>query len=324
VSQTDTPPLLALVVPCFNEATALPFTLPRLLGELASLVEQGRVAAESTVYLVDDGSTDRTWSLITEQAAEDPRVAGIRLSRNYGHQYALYAGLMEARGDALVSLDADLQDDVGVIADMLDAFREGSDVVYGVREDRSSDSAFKRWTALAHYWLSERMGITTVRNHADYRLMSRRAVEFLRHYREANLYLRGIVPQLGLPSSRVYYRRDERVAGTSKYSFLRMLSLSVRGVTSFSIAPLRFIAAMGVVVFTVSVTLGLWALWGALFSDKAVPGWASTVIPIYLLGGLQLLAIGVAGEYIGKTYLEVKGRPLYLVEQRVGQRSESD
>ena len=209
-------PSLALVVPCFNEERALPITVARLREELTRLENDGKASRNSAIYLVDDGSTDGTWDLIEKFAGEHTAVQGIKLSRNYGHQYALYAGLMEADGDALVSLDADLQDDVGVIAEMLSAYQQGNDIVYGVREDRSSDGAFKRWTALTHYWLSERMGIVTIHNHADFRLMSRRAVEFLRQYREANLYLRGIVPQLGLPSSRVHYRRDERVAGATK------------------------------------------------------------------------------------------------------------
>ena len=311
-------PVLGLVLPCYNEEGALPITVERLRTELKRLQEAGRISESSRIYLVDDGSSDATWSIITSLAADGAPVVGIKLSRNYGHQHALYAGLMEAEGDALISLDADLQDDIGAIDEMLEVYASGKEIVFAVRDDRSSDGWFKRWTAAAHYRLSERMGIETIHNHADFRLMSRRAVEFLRQYKEANLYLRGIVPKLGLASGRVYFKRDERIAGISKYNFARMLALSVRGLTSFSITPLRYIAVMGVLVFTFSLLLGLWALGGALFSDKLVPGWASTVIPIYLLGGLQLLAIGVAGEYIGKTYIEVKGRPLYLVESVVG------
>ncbi len=306
------------MIPCYNEESTLPITARRLGDELAALVGEGLVGATSQIYFIDDGSTDQTWSRISALAQGGAPFAGIKLTRNFGHQYALYAGLMAAAGDALISLDADLQDDIGVIRQMLRAFAEGSDIVYGVRDDRSSDTAFKRFTAAAHYWLSDRLGIETIRNHADYRLMSRRAVRLLAQYRETNLYLRGIVPMLGLASSRVYFRRDQRVAGESKFGLRKMLSLSLKGLISFSIMPLRLIAAMGFVVFAVSLGMGAWALSAALFGEGAVPGWASTVIPIYLLGGLQLLAIGVAGEYIGKTYMEVKNRPLYLIEETLG------
>jgi glycosyltransferase involved in cell wall biosynthesis len=312
-------PRISLVAPCFNEEQALPITVDKLAAELARLLAMGLIDSGSCIYLVDDGSSDRTWPLICEFAASDKPVAGIKLSRNHGHQYALYAGLMEADGDVLISLDADLQDDIAAIEEMLRLYLAGKEVVYGVRDDRSSDSLFKRLSARGHYWLSRKLGIDTVPNHADFRLMSRRAVEMLREYREANLYLRGIVPLLGLETGVVYFKRDARVAGESKYDLLRMISLSVRGLTSFSIAPLRFISIMGFLVFTVSVLMGFWALGGALFSDKVVPGWASTVIPIYLLGGLQLLALGVVGEYIGKAYIEVKRRPLYQIESAVGQ-----
>ena len=307
-------PVIGLVLPCFNEEQALPITVEKLAAELERLAGSGLIDQRSRIYLVDDGSTDSSWQGICDFVEAGLPVTGVKLSRNHGHQHALYAGLMEARGDALISLDADLQDDVGAIEEMIRLFAEGKEIVFGVRGDRSSDGVFKRWTARGHYWLSRKMGIETIPNHADFRLMSRRAVEFLRQYREANLYLRGIVPLLGLETGVVYFKRAERVAGLSKYDLPRMISLSIKGLTSFSIAPLRFIALMGVLVFTVSVILGAWALSAVLFTDEAVPGWASTVIPIYLLGGLQLLALGVVGEYIGKAYMEVKNRPLYQVE----------
>jgi glycosyltransferase involved in cell wall biosynthesis len=315
---SSTAPVLGLVVPCYNEEQILPMTAQRLQGELERLVSLGRVSGDSKIYFVDDGSEDRTWALIVELTEKDSVFAGIKLARNYGHQYALYAGLMEVDADAIISLDADLQDDISVMEQMVESFNRGNEVVYGVRSNRENDTRFKRYTARAHYWLLSRMGIETVENHADFRLMSRRAVSFLGEYREANLYLRGIVPLLGLSSDKVYYRRGKRLAGESKYPFARMLSLSLQGLTSFSILPLRIISALGMLVFVIALGMGIWALLSALFGPGTVPGWASTVIPIYLLGGLQLLAIGVTGEYIGKTFIEAKGRPLYQIEQRRG------
>lgn len=317
-------PVLGVVVPCYNEEAILPHTAARLGEKLGALVDRGLVSPRSRVYFVDDGSRDRTWGLIRDLVSGDPRFAAIKLSRNYGHQYALYAGLMEAEGDVLVTLDADLQDDVDAIDAMLASHAAGNEIVYGVRDDRAHDTLFKRLSARLHYGLLARMGVETVRNHADFRLMSRRAVNFLGEYREANLYLRGIVPLLGLRSDCVYYSRGQRLAGDTKYSLRRMLGLSLQGFTSFSILPLRVIAALGLLVFCVSCALGGWALWAAVWGSGTAPGWASTVIPVYLLGGLQLLAIGVAGEYIGKTFIEAKGRPLYQVEQRLGMDGEPD
>ncbi len=311
-------PVLGLIVPCYNEEQILRLTAERLRRELRRLIACDLVSEDSRIYFIDDGSQDQTWQLIQEFIADDEIFAGIKLVRNYGHQYALYAGLMEANADALVSLDADLQDDISVIEEMVSSFNRGNEIVYGVRESRESDTLFKRYSAKAHYWLLSKMGVETVHNHADFRLMSRRAVEFLGEYREANLYLRGIVPLLGLRSDKVYYNRGRRLAGDSKYPFTRMLSLSLQGLTSFSILPLRIIAGLGMLVFIIALALGVWALFSALWGAGTVPGWASTVIPIYLLGGLQLLAIGVAGEYIGKTFIEAKGRPLYQIEQRLG------
>ncbi|MEP5567765.1 MAG: glycosyltransferase family 2 protein [Halioglobus sp.] len=310
-------PVIAIVLPCYNEEQILPLTAQRLEQELRRLVDSGLVASSSKIVFVDDGSNDSTWSLIEQLSEENSVFTGIKLARNYGHQYALYAGLMETEADALISLDADLQDDIAVIEKMVMSFRDGNEIVYGVRNNRQSDTRFKRYTAAAHYWLLSKMGIETVADHADFRLMSRRAVSFLGEYREANLYLRGIVPLLGLRSDKVYFTRGVRMAGESKYPFARMLSLSLQGLTSFSIVPLRVISALGMLVFFIALALGGWALASALFGPGTVPGWASTVIPIYLLGGLQLLAIGVAGEYVGKTFIESKGRPLYQVEQRL-------
>ncbi|MFT4518371.1 MAG: glycosyltransferase involved in cell wall biosynthesis [Halioglobus sp.] len=322
---TTQKPNLGIVVPCMNEELVLPESARRLSGKLQSLIDEGNIDADSRIYFVDDGSTDETWARICDLVESSARYVGVKLSRNYGHQYALYAGLMKAEGDALISIDADLQDDINAIDEMVEHYKAGSEIVFGVRGDRHNDKKFKRWTASLHYWLAGRFGIETIPNHADFRLMSKRAVEMLGMYRETNIYLRGIVPLLGLTSSSVYYVRGIREAGETKYGFRAMLNLSVQGITSFSMAPLRVIALLGMVVFLISMGLGSWALWAKLTgSSVLLDGWASTVIPIYLLGGLQLLAIGVAGEYIGKMYMEVKNRPVYQIEQVFHHQSETE
>lgn len=313
---TKSRPILAIVVPCFNEELALPETSRALNSKLGSLVQQGLIDPDSRIYFVDDGSTDSTWAYITQLVNSSRQFRGIKLARNYGHQYALYAGLMNAKGDALISIDADMQDDINAVDDMVKRYIEGNEIVFGVRDDRHTDGNFKRWTAALHYWVAARFGIKTIPNHADFRLMSERAIAMLGEYREDNIYLRGVVPMLGLKSCEVYYARGERKAGESKYGFRNMLDLSVRGITSFSITPLRAIAYIGFVVFLLSIGMGGMALWAKITHNSvAFDGWASTVIPIYLLGGLQLLAIGVVGEYIGKMYMEVKKRPMYQVEE---------
>lgn len=310
------PPVIGVVVPCLDEEQILPETARQLQAKLHSLSERGLIHETSRVYFVDDGSTDTTWSIIAELVETHTCFVGVKLTRNHGHQYALYAGLMKAEGDALISMDADLQDDINAIDKMIESYAQGNEIVYGVRDDRHTDGKFKRWTAALHYWIAARFGIETIPNHADFRLMSARAVRLLGQYRETNIYLRGIVPLLGLQSDRVYYARGARQAGETKYSLTAMLGLSVQGITSFSMAPLRFIALAGTLVFLVSLGLSGWALWAKLTDNSAlIDGWASIVIPIYLLGGLQLLAIGIAGEYLGKAYIEVKNRPVYQVEE---------
>lgn len=307
---------LGVIVPCYNEEAVLEQTVKRLLEVLDRLQTRDRIAADSRLYLVDDGSTDRTWTLIRAAAQRDARIHGIRLSRNFGHQHALLAGLLDAEGDALISIDADLQDDVDAIEAMVDAHRQGHDIVYGVRDDRRSDSFGKRASALGYYRLLQWLGVRVVPDHADYRLLSRRAVEALRGFREVNLFLRGLVPLLGFRSTRVYYQRQERYAGESKYPLRRMLSLALDGITSFSGVPLRLITVLGLLLFAASAAAGLWALWVALFTDRAVPGWASTVVPMYFLGSVQLLGIGIIGEYLRKLYMEVKARPRYIIAER--------
>lgn len=309
---------LDIVVPCYNETDVLPETCRRLLGLLDSLQASGSIAPGSRLLFVDDGSTDGTWSLIGDLARGDPRVAGVKLSRNRGHQIALLAGLLAATGDAVISIDADLQDDPAVIPDMLGHFRAGRQVVYGVRRRRAGDSLFKRTTAGLYYRLMRLLGVELVEQHADFRLLGRRALDALRGYGESNLFLRGLVPQLGFPSATVTFDRQVRQAGTSKYPLRRMLSLGLDGVTSFSAAPLRAAAALGALAFLASLALSGWVLWIRFSTDDAVPGWASTVIPVYFLGGLQLLCMGVLGEYLMRVFLEVKHRPRYVIEETVG------
>lgn len=311
-------PILAVVVPCYNEQEVLPETCSRLSALLKRLISDEKIAAESRIWLVDDGSRDHTWQLIQEaSAASGSFICGIKLSRNRGHQAALMAGLMTATGDILISVDADLQDDLEAIPAMLSEYKKGSDIVYGVRNSRESDTFFKRFTAEGYYTLLKRLGIEIVFNHADYRLMSRRAIEALRSFPETNLFLRGLIPQLGFRSAQVTYARSERFAGESKYPLGKMLALAWQGVTSFSAAPLRAITALGILVSLASTAMGFWALWVRLFSDSALPGWASIVIPVFFLSGVQLLSLGVIGEYIAKLFIETKQRPMYIVENIV-------
>ena len=315
--------VLAVVVPCYNEEAVLPETTLRLGALLRRLIDAQRIDARSRIWFVDDGSRDRTWAMIREASvAPGSLVCGIKLSRNRGHQAALMAGLMTATGDALISVDADLQDDLEAIPRMLDAHRDGCDVVYGVRSSRDTDTRFKRLTAEGYYAVLHRLGVEVVFNHADYRLLSRRAIEALREFPESNVFLRGLIPQLGFRAAQVEYARGERFAGESKYPLGKMLSLAWQGVTSFSAAPLRAITTLGILVSLISLGLGCWALWARLFSDRAVPGWASIVIPLFLLSGVQLLSLGVIGEYVAKVFMETKRRPMYLIEQIA--RAETD
>jgi len=309
---------LTLVVPCYNEEEALPATLEALRGLLRRLVADGQVRLDSHVLLVDDGSRDGTWAVIAEQAERHPEVRGLKLSRNRGHQNALLAGLHHAAGDAVVSLDADLQDDIEAIPRMLEAFRAGSEIVYGVRDDRSTDAALKRWTAEGYYRALRLMGGAVVFNHADFRLMGRRALGALAEFSEVNLFLRGIVPLLGFRTSVVTYRRLSRQAGSTKYPIPRLFALAVDGVTSFSAAPLRAITFLGLAASLMSVALAAWVLWSRLIANNAIPGWASTVLPLFLMSGVQLLALGVIGEYVAKLYLESKRRPAYIIEATAG------
>ncbi len=305
-------PLLTIVVPCFNEAEVLPETARRLGLLLDGLVRQGRVAPGSHACFVDDGSTDRTWAIIAGLRAASGRFGGLKLSRNRGHQTALMAGLLAARGDVVVSVDADLQDNLDAIGAMLRARERGADIVYGVRGARATDSASKRVTAHLYYRLLRWLRVEVVFDHADFRLLTRRVVEALRQYDESNLFLRAMIPQLGFNTLVVTYERAQRFAGKSKYPVGKMLSLAMEGVTSFSTRPLRIITVLGCCMSVFALGLTAWALLAWLVS-ATVPGWASVVTPVYLLCSVQLLSMGVIGEYVGKIYLETKRRPRYHV-----------
>lgn len=306
-----------LVIPCYNEEEVLPETSKRLREKMLSLRDKGVISAESRVVFVNDGSRDKTWELIESYHKEEPTLFdGICLSRNEGHQNALVAGLMQVRTlcDAAISLDADLQDDIGAIDEMIARLEEGYDVVYGVRSERDTDTAFKRSTAHGFYKLMALMGVELVYDHADYRLLSRRALDGLSQFDEVNLFLRGIVPMVGYKSTKVYYKRGERFAGESKYPLKKMLAFAAEGITSLSVKPIRMITCLGILIFAVSIVILIYSFIRHV-TGHTVPGWTSTVFSIWAIGGLQLLAIGVIGEYIGKIYLETKHRPRYLIAE---------
>ena len=307
---------LYIVVPCYNEQEVLPETSKRLKAKLEQLITAGKISEKSRVLFVNDGSKDRTWEIISALHQQSPLFCGVDLTRNRGHQNALLAGLMTAKdkADAVISMDADLQDDVEAVDQMVDKFLDGCDIVYGVRSKRTTDSFFKRFTAESFYRLMNAMGANTVFNHADYRLMSRRVLGELSQYGEVNLFLRGLVPLVGFPSGVVEYERRERFAGTSKYPLKKMLSFALDGVTSFSIKPIRFITGLGLLIFAVSILMLLYFLI-VHWTGHTVAGWTSIMVSVWAIGGLQLLAIGVIGEYIGKTYLETKRRPRFIVKR---------
>jgi glycosyltransferase involved in cell wall biosynthesis len=307
--------ILSVVVPCFNEELVLPETSKRLGEVLNELINNNKISLGSHILFVDDGSSDGTWEIIENLADDNPIYRGIKLSRNKGHQLALLAGLHSAEGDIVISVDADLQDDLNAIGEMIDEYHLGSDVVYGVRKSRQKDTFFKRFSAEVYYRLLRFMGVDVIFNHADYRLLSRRVIWSLKEYDEVNIFLRGIIPQIGYPFSVVYYDRNERFAGESKYPLRKMLAFAWEGITSFSIVPLRLITVCGVIIFSISLLISFWALWIRIFTDQAIPGWTSTVIPIYFLGGVQMLGIGVIGEYLSKMFLETKHRPRYFIEK---------
>lgn len=309
-----TDPILYIVIPCYNEQEVLPITAPMFLQKLADLTAAGKISPESRVLFVNDGSKDRTWEIICDLAARDPHYAGICQSRNRGHQNAVLAGLMEAKSrcDITISIDCDGQDDINAMDAMVDAYRDGCDVVYGVRSKRETDTFFKRFTAESFYKILNAMGAEVVFNHADYRLMSARALEEFARFREVNLFLRGMVPLVGFKSTCVTYERHERIAGESHYPLSKMLALAFDGITSLSIKPIRFITGFGVFVALVSFIGVLWAVIEAALG-LTVSGWASMTSIICFVSGVQLICLGVIGEYIGKIYLESKHRPRYII-----------
>lgn len=311
-----TSPPVSIVAPCYNEEAVLCETARRLIHVLDGLQAAGKIGPQSAIYFVDDGSSDRTWDIICQLASQYSRVHGIKLSCNHGHQNALLAGLFTAPGDALISIDADLQDDIDIIEFMIDEWHRGAEVVYAVRAKRQTDTQIKRTTALLFYRIMQLMNVNLVYNHSDYRLLSRKALTMLQEFDEVNLFLRGIIPLIGLKTAKVFYDRKARLAGTSKYPLRKQISLALTGITSFSVTPLRLITGMGMAVSLVSIGLGMWALGIKLFTASAVPGWTSIVVPMFFLGGLQLLGLGVIGEYLAKTYMETKRRPRFLIEMR--------
>ncbi|TNB49577.1 glycosyltransferase family 2 protein [Martelella lutilitoris] len=309
---------LDVVIPCYNEEENLPHTIPVLNDFLANLVSREDLAlAGFRMILVDDGSSDRTWQQI-EDFTKEIGATGLKLSRNYGHQNAMLAGLSVADADVVVTIDSDLQDDINAIVEMLKAHEAGAELALGVRRSRGRDSFFKKNTAKGYYGLMKLMGAQIVPDHADFRLMSQKALKALLAHEETNLFLRGIIPSLGFKTEVIRYDRQSREHGETKYTLRKMLSLAVNGVTSFSAAPLRFVAGLGITVFLLSMLLAFWFLMERLFVSKStVPGWASTVLPMLWLGGLQIFCMGIIGEYVGKIYLEVKRRPRFIVDKVV-------
>lgn len=308
--------ILYMVVPCYNEEEVIDETTARLADKYKTLIEAGKIAPQSKVIYVNDGSKDNTWNKIRDIHNNDKMFRGLCLSRNRGHQNAVLAGLMQAKeeADMVISMDADLQDDIDAIDEMVDKYYEGYDVVYGVRDKRKTDTFFKRFTAQAYYKMLLNMGVDIVYNHADFRLMSKRVLDNLENYREVNLFLRGIVPMIGFPSTNVYYERHERFAGESKYPIKKMLHFAFDGITSLSIKPIRFITSLGLIIFLLSIGILIYSVVRHILGHTSV-GWSSIMVSVWALGGLQILSIGIIGEYIGKIYLETKARPRFIIQE---------
>lgn len=308
-------PNLAVIVPCLNEEEMIEKTHFELSSILSSLIENQKISEQSYICYIDDGSVDKTWKIIQELSKDD-NVKGLKLSKNFGHQAALLAGLTQNEADIFVTIDADLQDDINLMPEMVNKYSEGYDIVYGVRSDRKTDNFFKKIFAQFYYKLIQNMGVKGVYNHADFRLVSKKITEVLSDLKEYNIYLRGLISNLGFKSCCVYYSRQKRVAGKAKYTFFSSLTLAVDGITSFSIVPLRLITFLGFLSFCIAVIMSMYSLF-AYVEHKIVPGWASLFISLYFLGGIQLLSIGIIGEYIGKIYSETKQRPKFIIEDKV-------
>ena len=315
---TNSKPIIGIISPCYNEEEAIGETVNQLLLLLEKMADDNLISDKSFIGLIDDGSKDKTWQKIEVLANENIQIKGLKLVGNVGHQNALLAGLLSFNddADALISIDADLQDDISIIVQMIQKFASGVDVVYGVRKERSTDTFFKRNSALLFYWLIQKMKSNMIANHADYRLCSKRVISNLSHFSEVNLFLRGIIPSMGFTSDIVFYDRLERKAGNSKYPLRKMLSFAWNGITSFSTFPLKLVTAVGFIVFLLCLVMSVYAGF-AIYTGDAVPGWLSTVLPMYFLGGIQLFSIGVIGEYIGKIYAEVKQRPRYIIDKKI-------
>lgn len=316
---------LYLVIPCYNEEEVLPETARRLKEKISFLIEKGKIDKGSRILFVNDGSRDKTWDIISALHKENCLYSGINLSRNRGHQNALLAGLMTARehADMVISMDADLQDDINAVDEMVDKYLKGIDIVYGVRSSRAKDTFFKKATAEGFYKLMNSMGANTVFNHADYRLMSKRALDGLAEFQEVNLFLRGIVPMIGYSWDVVYYERGERFAGESKYPLGKMISFAIEGITSLSTKPIRLITGLGFFIFLVSIGILIYSL-VRHFMGATIVGWTTLMVSVWAIGGLILLSLGVVGEYIGKIYLETKARPRYIIEQFLNEEDVED
>lgn len=310
-------PVLYVVIPCYNEEEVLRETNKRLNKKISNMVEAEIISEDSRIMYVDDGSKDKTWDIINELYAIDKYSTGIQLSKNRGHQNALLAGLFEAKeyADIMISMDADLQDDIEVMDEFIKEYKSGSDIVYGVRKSRKKDTVFKRTTAIMFYKLMKTLGVDMVYNHADYRLMSKRAIETLEEYKEVNLFLRGIVPLIGFKTSQVEYERGERFAGESKYPLNKMIQFAIDGITSFSVKPIRIITVSGIIISLVSLIMIIYSVIGH-FLGYTITGWTTLVVALYFLGGFQIFSIGIVGEYIGKIYMEVKQRPRYTIAEK--------
>ncbi|MBE5774545.1 MAG: glycosyltransferase family 2 protein [Clostridiales bacterium] len=311
-------PVLYIVIPCYNEQEALPITAERLVGLTDDMMAKDIIAPESRIVLVDDGSRDETWKVITGLHEKDARFEGVKLAHNAGHMNALWAGMTLSvdRCDCVITIDADLQDDVNAMYGFLEEFKNGADVVSGVRSSRETDTAFKRTTAQAFYKLMAKLGVEMVYNHADYRLLSRRALEALLSFGEVNMFLRGMVPMLGFRTAKVYYERGERVAGESKYPLKKMIAFAMEGITSLSNKPIRYVFFLGVLCALLGLIMGVYVIM-SLVQGHTVAGWASIMMSIWLLGGLQLIALGMIGEYVGKIYMETKRRPKFILEEHL-------
>lgn len=307
--------ILYIVAPCYNEEEVIDESAKQLLGKLERLIEENKISSKSKILFVNDGSTDRTWNLITEWHAKDKKICGVNLSGNVGHQNALLAGMMAAKekADIVITIDADLQQDIEAIDMFLEKYNDGCDIVYGIRNSRSSDKFLKKLTALGFYKIINLLGGKVKTNHADYRLMSKRSLDALGDFKEVNLFLRGVIPMLGFKSDVVYFEVKERFAGQSKYTISKMFRLAMDGITSLSIRPIRIITAMGAIVFIISCIMTLYCLIAHLMGNTVV-GWTSNICVVWSLGGLQLLSLGIVGEYVGKTYMETKQRPRYIIE----------